>query len=154
MELAGVQGRDSPSRSALDNAMNIVKAAAEGLKNMESPVAGRRAPRHLRGRDVTAGKENYMADANKTLRLTQVKSAIGRKHDQGRTPARAWACDGHQQLPPEQVDNECKRPWHDFHRLNIWLSHVERNFGPRRYCRALLMDSVRLFLRGGTPWSP
>ncbi|MFR5828113.1 MAG: hypothetical protein ACLUE1_03150 [Adlercreutzia equolifaciens] len=32
-----------------------------------------------------------MAETNKTLRLTQVKSAIGRKPNQGRT-LRRWAC--------------------------------------------------------------
>ena len=41
-----------------DNAMNIVKAAAEGLKNMESPVqvAERRG---ISVAEMFGGKENY-----------------------------------------------------------------------------------------------
>ena len=52
-----------------------------------------------------------MAETNKTLRLTQVKSAIGRKPNQGRT-LRALGLHGIGSTT-EQVDNE--RPWHDFH---------------------------------------
>lgn len=83
MELAGVQNVITKSLGT-DNAMNIVKAAAEGLKNMESPVQVAERRGHLRGRDVRREGE-LMAETNKTLRLTQVKSAIGRKPNQGRT---------------------------------------------------------------------
>ena len=56
MELAGVQNVITKSLGA-DNAMNIVKAAAEGLKNMESPVqvAERRG---ISVAEMFGGKEN------------------------------------------------------------------------------------------------
>ena len=56
MELAGVQNVITKSLGT-DNAMNIVKAAAEGLKNMESPVqvAERRG---ISVAEMFGGKEN------------------------------------------------------------------------------------------------
>ena len=56
MELAGVQNVITKSLGT-DNAMNIVKAAAEGLKNMESPaeVAARRG---ISVAEMFGGKEN------------------------------------------------------------------------------------------------
>ncbi|WP_418911376.1 50S ribosomal protein L30, partial [Adlercreutzia sp.] len=48
-----------------------------------------------------------MAETNKTLRLTQVKSAIGRKPNQGRT-LRALGLHGIGSTT-EQVDNESVR---------------------------------------------
>lgn len=48
-----------------------------------------------------------MADAKKTLRITQVKSAIGRKADQGKT-LRALGL-GKIGRSVDQVDNECIR---------------------------------------------
>ena len=110
MELAGVQNVITKSLGT-DNAMNIVKAAAEGLKNMESPVqvAERRG---ISVAEMFGGKENVMAETNKTLRLTQVKSAIGRKPNQGRT-LRALGLHGIGSTT-EQVDNESVRG-HDLH---------------------------------------
>ena len=60
MELAGVQNVITKSLGT-DNAMNIVKAAAEGLKNMESPVqvAERRG---ISVAEMFGGKEKLMAD--------------------------------------------------------------------------------------------
>ena len=49
-----------------------------------------------------------MAETNKTLRLTQVKSAIGRKPNQGQAPCARWACAGIGSTT-EQVDNESVR---------------------------------------------
>ena len=56
MELAGVQNVITKSLGT-NNAMNIVKAAAEGLKNMESPseVAARRG---ISVAEMFGGKEN------------------------------------------------------------------------------------------------
>ena len=48
-----------------------------------------------------------MADANKTLRITQVKSSIGYKYDQGRT-LKALGL-GKIGRTVEQVDNPCVR---------------------------------------------
>lgn len=48
-----------------------------------------------------------MADAKKTLRITQVKSAIGRPSDQGKT-LRALGL-GKIGRSVDQVDNECVR---------------------------------------------
>ncbi|BAK45497.1 50S ribosomal protein L30 [Eggerthella sp. YY7918] len=48
-----------------------------------------------------------MADAKKTLRITQVKSAIGRPADQGKT-LRALGL-GKIGRSVDQVDNECVR---------------------------------------------
>lgn len=48
-----------------------------------------------------------MADANKTLRITQVKSSIGYKYDQGRT-LKALGL-GKPGRTVEQVDNESVR---------------------------------------------
>ncbi len=48
-----------------------------------------------------------MSDAKKTLRVTQVKSAIGRKADQGKT-LKALGL-GHIGKTVEQVDNESVR---------------------------------------------
>lgn len=53
-----------------------------------------------------------MAETNKTLRLTQVKSAIGRKPNQGRT-LRALGLHGHRQH--HRAGGQRERPWHDFH---------------------------------------
>ena len=106
MELAGVQNVITKSLGT-DNAMNIVKAAAEGLKNMESPVqvAERRG---ISVAEMFGGKEKLMAETNKTLRLTQVKSAIGRKPNQGQAPCARWAWHGIGSTT-EQVDNESVR---------------------------------------------
>ena len=77
-----------------------------GSQEHGEPRPGRRAPRHLRGRDVRREGE-LMAETNKTLRLTQVKSAIGRKPNQGRT-LRALGLHGIGSTT-EQVDNESVR---------------------------------------------
>lgn len=56
MELAGVQNVITKSLGT-DNAMNIVKAAAEGLKNMESPVQVSER-RGISVAEMFGGKEN------------------------------------------------------------------------------------------------
>ena len=48
-----------------------------------------------------------MADAKKTLRITQVKSSVGRKADQGQT-LRALGL-GNIGRTVDQVDNDCVR---------------------------------------------
>ena len=45
-----------------------------------------------------------MAETNKTLRLTQVKSAIGRKPNQGRT---RWACTASAAPPSRWTTRAC-----------------------------------------------
>ena len=99
MELAGVTDCFAKSLGT-DNVMNVVKATAEGLKNMESPeqVSERR------GMSVS---KIYGWKEKKTLRITQVKSSIGYKEDQGKT-LRALGL-GKINRSVEQVDNESVR---------------------------------------------
>ncbi len=60
--------RAHASRSAPTTLMNIVKAAAEGLKNMQSPEVGCQAPWHFGRPDLRLeGEASTMAE--KTLRL-------------------------------------------------------------------------------------
>ena len=97
MELAGVTDCFAKSLGT-DNVMNVVKATAEGLKNMESPeqVSERRG---MSVSKIYGWKE--------TLRITQVKSSIGYKEDQGKT-LRALGL-GKINRSVEQVDNESVR---------------------------------------------
>ena len=76
MELAGIKNVFAKSLGT-NNAMNVVKAAADGLQKMQSPVevAERRSNLRREGEPV-------MAEAQKTLRVTQIKSSIGYKKDQ------------------------------------------------------------------------
>ena len=78
-----------------------------------------------------------MAETNKTLRLTQVKSAIGRKPNQGRT-LRALGLHGIGSTT-EQVDNESVRGM--ISRLSI--SSPSRKFKPRH-----TFDGLRRVPRG------
>ena len=83
MELAGVSDVLTKSLGS-DNVMNVVKATAEGLKNMQEPPGCRRAPRYDGRRDLRLEGAEVM-DAEKKLRVTQVKSQIGYSYKQGRT---------------------------------------------------------------------
>ena len=83
LELSGVENVLCKSLGT-DNVMNVVKATAEGLKEMQSPspspsVVAFPLPRS------TAGRSNPCPTLKKTLRLTQVKSSIGYKKDQAAT---------------------------------------------------------------------
>ena len=74
MELAGIKNVFAKSLGT-NNAMNVVKAAADGLQKMQSP-------QHVRRSDLRREGELAMAEAQKTLRVTQIKSSIGYKKDQ------------------------------------------------------------------------
>ena len=78
-----------------------------GPQEHGEPRAGFRASRHVRLQDLRLEGEELMADAKKTLRITQVKSSIGYKEDQGKT-LRALGL-GKINRSVEQVDNESVR---------------------------------------------
>ena len=93
MELAGVQDVITKSLGT-SNAMNIVKAAAEGLKGLETP------------QEVAARRDLSVAEIF-GWKVTQVKSAVGRPADQGKT-LKALGL-GKIGRTVEQVDNESVR---------------------------------------------
>ena len=72
MELAGIKNVFAKSLGT-NNAMNVVKAAADGLQKMQSPVRGCGAPQHVRRSDLRREGELVMAEAQKTLRVTQIE---------------------------------------------------------------------------------
>ena len=74
MELAGIKNVFAKSLGT-NNAMNVVKAAADGLQKMQSPV-------EVAERRNMSVAQILMAEAQKTLRVTQIKSSIGYKKDQ------------------------------------------------------------------------
>lgn len=106
LELAGVTDVLTKSLGT-DNAMNIVKAVAAGLQEMQDPEGGCQASWHVRCRSLWLEGEELMANAKKTLRITQVKSAIGKKYDQERT-LKALGL-GKIGRSVDQVDNPCVR---------------------------------------------
>ena len=109
MELAGVTDVLTKSLGT-NNAMNIVKAAAEGLKNMQSPqeVAARR---NMSGRpDLRLEGERIMAEAKKIA-----APHAGEKFDRppGRSGQDAARAGLGQDRPHGRPGGQRERPWHD-----------------------------------------